>query len=105
MKTKTNSQLKKGGAFKSSPGYQSKSNMLQKGSGYASGVSKAPVKKIPNVHSSFTGSTGYSGAPMDPVTSRQLLQERQRNKILQVSFVLQFCSLYNSLFLVGSGET
>ena len=45
---------------------------------------KAPVKKIPNVHSSSASSSVDSGHVADPITMRQLLQERQRNKILQV---------------------
>ena len=45
--------------------------------------SSAPVKKIPNVHSSSTKSPGQ-GEGMDPQAWRQLVQERQRNKILQV---------------------
>ena len=45
--------------------------------------SSVPVKKIPNVHSSSTTSPGQ-GEGMDPQAWRQLVQERQRNKILQV---------------------
>ena len=44
----------------------------------------APVKKIPNVHSSVPR-PGQGGGGADPqVMRQQLLQERQRNKILQV---------------------
>jgi len=90
MKRKTSSQSKKGGALQpsslsSEKGRRNQNNMLQKESGYVSREPKAPVKKIPNVHSSsLPGSTGHSSAPVDPAISRQLLQERQRNKILQL---------------------
>jgi len=88
MKRKTSSQSKKGGAFQpssrsSEKSRQNQTSIVQKGSGYVSRVSKAPVKKIPNVHSSLPD-TGHSGVPVDPVIARQLLQERQRNKILQL---------------------
>jgi len=88
MKRKTSSQSKKDGALQpssisSEKSRRSQTNILQKGSGYVSRVPNAPVKKIPNVHSSLPGTTGHSSAPVNPGISRQLLQERQRNKILQ----------------------
>merc|ERR1719233_676800 len=84
MKRKTSCQSKKPSSISSEKNRRNQNNMLQKGSGYVSRVPNAPVKKIPNVHSSIPGTSGHSGVPVDPVIARQLLQERQRNKILQL---------------------
>merc|ERR1719233_102007 len=84
MKRKTSCQSKKPSSISLEKSRRNQTNMLQNGSGYVSRVPNAPVKKIPNVHSSLPGTTGHSSAPVDPAVSRQLLQERQRNKILQL---------------------
>jgi len=97
MKGKPSSHQKTDGAHKTCRGRSGKGfnrssstesnakvNVREKKSNLIGRGLKAPVKKIPNVHSSSVSSSAQLGHVADPTTMRQLLQERQRNKILQL---------------------